>query len=47
MFAVVVYGINLNDLTKRYFEFTLEEKFTRNGNTKINNTEIPLVQCTK
>lgn len=47
MFGVFVYGIDLNTPVYRLFDITLHQQFYSTGHVLINDTTVPLVQCTE
>ena len=46
MFSLVLYGANLSDPTIKYFDISLTQSYYSPVMQLINQTVIPLVQCT-
>ena len=46
MFAVAIFGLNLNDPAVTYFNISLFQNFYGPLWQVINYTQVPLVQCT-
>ena len=47
MIAIQVFGVNLNDPNKRYFDVALNEKEFEAGYRLKSSVQLDLIQCTE